>query len=189
MESSYIIKLRLKIYYIRLTTLEEKFSNVTKSPLNKPNSGGNYYHRPKMTDVIIKIEPPVILGTSESYRGDIFKNGNCITVPLYNVCLLHYPEVGKITYIEKCVFISDSILRYSRIGEIPNSSLLGNSYVLGGCAPDAMTVHICHDEIEFIAKTANLVLPYDGRFSEKPFLDVYRDEAIRFFQTELVERM
>src|SRR5690606_7437784 len=112
-----------------------------------------------MNEGTIDLVPPVILGTSESYRGDIVRNVNGILVPLFCVCLLDYPDVGRISYVDKCVFVSDAVIKYLEPGEfMALQKNDGYSYVLGGISLGVYSGGGSHDEIELIASGAKLVL-------------------------------
>lgn len=139
---------------------------------------------------MINLERPVILGTSESYRGEVVISGSRISAPYFNVCLLDYPRMGQISYITKCVFVSDSVLRFLNTEELPSSNFNSeNIYVLGGISLGNLSSDACEDEIEFIAENARLLLPPGDQITDQPLSKESQEEAISFFRSNFVRQI
>lgn len=110
----------------------------------------------------IDLNHPTILGTGESYHGEVLLEGAELAISYCGASLLHYPSQDEITFIDKCIFYAAKIkLLAMDCSQYSPLQLDGcSSYVLGGehyFHPDGWS------EIEILTQSAKLFLPSSAK--------------------------
>jgi hypothetical protein len=125
----------------------------------------------------INLAPPVILGTSESYRGSFLFLGSRLSVALCDVTLHDYPGLGDLRYIDRCVFFSDEVRTVCTDPiELPSD---GNpsiyNFTIGAIRLQLCKGDVADDgEVDVFATSAKLILPSSAAVSSSPLTEVQR---------------